>query len=90
MSAADERAKELWPPRIFHGKRFTADWNVPLREAFVAGAEWQAEQDKTGLDAVSKLHRPARLVRGETEFCRECIGPWPCHTIRALEERTDR
>lgn len=60
-----------------------------LRGAFVAGAEWQAEQHKTGLDAVSELHRPARLVRGDSEFCHECTDPWPCRTARALEERTD-
>lgn len=89
MSAAEDRAKELWPPHTFHGPGFSGDRNAPLRAAFVAGAEWQAEQHKTWLDAVSELHRPARLVRGDSEFCHECTDPWPCRTARALEERTD-
>lgn len=64
MSAADERAKELWPPRIFHGLRFTSDWNAPLREAFVAGAEWQAEQHKTVLDAGATRQAPTASIQG--------------------------
>lgn len=49
----------------------------------------RADDAEAKINAVRELHQPARLIRGDAEFCHECTDPWPCRTARALEERTD-
>ena len=46
---------------------------------------WQADEE--AIQRVRDLHRPVKQFRTDPiPLCSECIDPWPCSTIKVLDD----